>query len=72
MNLGMHLTAQQIESVGAESSKGEFEIDFWYILLQVLQRRNVYCIFTSKAVNENVFACILVVITVKIRIGLRK
>ena len=34
----MHLTAQQIESVGAESSKGEFEIDFWYILLQVLQR----------------------------------
>ena len=38
MNFGMHLTAQQIESVGAESSKREFEIDFWYILLQVLQR----------------------------------
>ena len=56
----------------SERKVHEFEIDFWYILFQVLQRRNVYCIFTSKAVNENVFACILVVITVKIRIGLRK
>ena len=39
MNLEVHLTAQQIESVGVESSKGEFEIDFWYILLQVLHSR---------------------------------
>ena len=39
MNLEVHLTAQQIESVGVESSKGEFEIDFGYILLQGLQRR---------------------------------
>ena len=39
MNLEVHLTAQQIESVGVESSKGEFEIDFSYILLQVLRGR---------------------------------
>ena len=36
MKLEMHLTAQQIESVGVESSKEEFEIDFRCILLQGL------------------------------------
>ena len=37
----MQLTAQRIESVVVESSKGELEIDFWYILLQLLQGRMV-------------------------------